>query len=86
MSVLLGLGQGIEERHGLIKIGLGLLHGVELGRLLVGQIQILNRLVRVGTACIVVGQQLIVFFEPIRIEGFNSFSYLFMNLLSPLKK
>ncbi len=86
MSVLFGLGQGVEELHSLIKIGLRLLHGVELGRLLVGHIQILDRLVCVGTEAIVIGQQFVLFFEAIRVKGFYGFSYFFMNLLSPFEE
>ncbi len=33
-----------------------------------------------------VGEQLVVFFEPFRIEGLYDSSYLLMNLLSPLEK
>jgi hypothetical protein len=33
-----------------------------------------------------VGQQLTVFFDPVRVEGFYGGSDLFMNFFSPLEK
>jgi hypothetical protein len=69
--IVLGLREGIQEQHGLIKIALGFLHSVGTGCLLVGQVQRLHRLVFVPTPSIVIRQHLVVFFQTVRVECFK---------------
>ena len=86
LPVLLNIWKRIQECHGLFKTGHGLLQAIGLFSLLARQSQIVHGLLFILTPYVVVGQQLIVFFQPFSVYFFYGPTDLFMYLLASLKQ